>query len=121
MRSLEEQIVGLKRLADLIGESECNTMINYDPKSGDVAYLIAVDTPRASQVVYADQGYDVWAWNPTISYGDLQSTNLSIDAAAKVVVAEYHLAKTARVLQHRKDMTADEVMTILAKGYQKKR
>jgi hypothetical protein len=113
LRTPGEQVWGLKLLADLVGKSECNCWIRNDP--GDVAYLAAADTPGASQIVYATGGYDVW----TTGAHNLQATNLSIEDAAKVVVAEYHLAKAARIKARHPDLSADEIMKTLAKGYQK--
>lgn len=117
MRSPKEQIYGLMKLAELVGKSECNTFIQRP--LGDVAFLIAADTPDASQIVYASGGYDVWVWkgeNMTI-----QSTDLSIEDAAKVVVAEYHLAKAARIKTMRPDLDIKDIMNTLTEGYQKRR
>lgn len=102
------------RLGKVIGRKECNFGIWQNP--GDVTYLMAADTPNASQVVYAADGYDVWTHvNGKL---DLQATNLSAENAAKVVVAEYFLAKAARVLQRDPKQNASEIMGILERGYQ---
>jgi hypothetical protein len=117
MRSKQEQLAGLMELADLIGRSECNACICQDP--GDATYLMAVDTPGASQIVYASGGYEVWTCGPDRLH--LQSPDLSLEDAAKVVVAEYHLAKAARIRVRNPNMSIDTIMKKLAKGYQGKK
>jgi hypothetical protein len=123
MRSPEEQMEGLIRLAELVGNSECNTTIM--PAGSDVAYLMAAHTPRASQIVYASGGYDVWVYDPkgsddTFSSGyHLQCPDLSIEDVAKVVVGEYHQAKAARIKALHPNWSVDFIMKKLAKGYQK--
>jgi hypothetical protein len=117
MRTAKEQFDGLHKLALLVGKSECNCFIN--PAGSDVAFLYAADTPNASQVAYASGGYDIWVRG--VNGADLQATDLSIEDAAKVVVAEYHLAKAARIKARHPEMDTNTILKKLADGYQKQR
>lgn len=114
MRTAKEQIDGLLKLARLVGKSECNCLLHHE--RGDVAFLYAAHTPNPSQVVYASGGYDVWTNNGGGLH--LQASDLSIKDAAKVVVAEYHLAKAARIKARDPSMDTDTIMKKLAEGYQ---
>lgn len=112
MRTAREQIDGLLELAKLIGKSECNCRIAFG--QGDVPFLSAAHTPKPSQVVYASEGYDVWTHDGPA----LKAADLSIEDAAKVVVAEYHLAKAARIKARDPSLDIDTIMKTLAEGYQ---
>lgn len=117
MRESVDQLGGLSRLAERLGKYEVNSVIKQDP--GDVACLQMLDTPGGSQAVYADpkvDAYDIWN-----SEGHLQKPNLTIGETVEVLVAEYFLAKAARVKQHRPDLSVDEIMVTLRAGYQKSR
>ena len=115
MRSAEEQLAGLMRLAEEIGKHECNVAIY--PAGGDVAHLIAVDTPGASEVVYVVGGYDVWTYEG--GRQRLQASDLSCEQAAEIVVSEYFLAKAARVKQLYPHLDAEQIMAHLREGYQR--
>lgn len=111
MRTKQQQLANLQKLATEIGKFECNVVIVSRP--GDVAFLQAVDTPGATEIVYAADGYDAWL------DGHLQKTDLSLKQAAEIVVNEYFLAKTARILTRDPTQNADEIMKRLFAGYQR--
>jgi hypothetical protein len=113
MLTVNEQFEGLRQLAELVGKSECNCLIR--PAGSDVAFLYAAHTENASQVVCASGGgrYDIWTRD------GLQRSDLSIDDAAKVVVAEYHLAKAARIKARYPSMDIGIILKTLSDGYQK--
>src|SRR5262245_487965 len=117
MRTNSEQLKGLDELATFIMQkAEVNVMIQ--PSGADVAYLMATDTPHASQIVYATDGYDVWKWVSISNGYHLQASDLTIEQAAEIVIAEYFLAKAARIKEHSLHLSIDEIMTTLRRGYQ---
>jgi len=116
MRTPDEQHFGLDQVARLVSQFECNCGMQM--AGTDVAFLQAVDTPNASQVVYASGGYDVWNRNDAGDEMNIQATDLTAEDAAAVIIIEYLSAKAARVKVHKPHMTIPEIMHILVNGYQ---
>lgn len=129
MASNDEQMDGLSRLAKMIAKKEVNVAVLpsvYKDTMGrrvqDVCYLIALHTPSPSQIVYNGEDYDVWTVEPTIDGPRLhmQKPGLTMKQAAEVVIAEYFLAKAARIKAASPDIEIDAIMHALWNGYQKK-
>lgn len=115
MVTAAEQHYRLDRVAKLVGPFECNCGMSV--AGADVASLQAVDTPDASQIVYASgTGYDVWTGRG--NQLKLQKTELSAEDAAVVIIIEYLTAKAARVKAHKPHMEVSEIMRRLINGYQ---
>jgi hypothetical protein len=116
MRSREEQIAGLRRLADEISPAEVNFVINLTPR-GDVPNLEMLDTSGSPQMVYADQStdtYDFW------SSGKLVKPNIPLEEAARIMIQEYFVAKAKRIQKHHPHLSKTWIMKRLWEGYQRK-
>ena len=91
MRSLQEQLAGLNKVAQLVALAGCNCTIVH--RSNDVAFCAACSyfggTKGMSQIVYVSGGYDVWE----SCSGGLNQTDLSARAAADVIIREYQARK----------------------------
>ena len=117
---------GLTRLMRVAEKKEINMAIyppNYKSPTGeivsDVPFLIAVDTPDASQIVFDPNSdrYDAWSNDGA----KLLTGNLSLAKAAKLVTTEYFWAKATRVKAHHPDADINEIMAELERGYQNKK
>lgn len=106
-----EQIVGLKRLADVLKRYECNFVI---VKQDDVIVLKMAHTPNASEACFVTGNYDVWTGS------DLKAADLNAEAAAEILIDEYFKAKTLRIREHSPQYSIDQIMKTLREGYQKK-
>ena len=110
------QIEGLMRLRDILMKSEVNCVL-HTPHH-DVGYIEMLDTPRGPHAVYDThtKAYDIWNW--VNKRPRMKSMNLSAEDAAEILTTEYFLAKAKRIRKRRKDLSLDEIMQILRRGYQ---
>jgi hypothetical protein len=111
-------VMGLLGLLQLVKKKEVNVAI-YSTAS-DVPFMVALDTPDASQIVCDESGklYDAWSSNGA----EMRSVNLTKSQAAELITKEYFWAKAARAKQSNsnlKDLSIGEIVQILERGYQK--
>lgn len=114
----EEQFEKLKLVLDITRHAEVNVAVVADP--GDVVYLQAANTPKASQIVHPlkDRGYDIWTWGPKRMC--LVASGVTAERAAEIVVAEYLHAKAQRIAKLHPEKSMKEIIATLSKGYQRK-
>lgn len=82
MRSEGEQFAGLHEVAKRVMVAGANAALTAN-KPGDVASLRANIQGATTEVVYVTGRYDIWR------AGDLAETDLSVEAAADIIVKEY--------------------------------
>lgn len=112
----EAQLEGLKRLADVLKQSEVNFLLV--PPGSDMAYIEMADTPRGPHAIYDSHSktYDIWKWGQ--KRPGMKQCGLSVEDAAEVLVTEYLMAKAKRIRKRNRDMSLSEIMQILRRGYQ---
>ena len=86
MRAEEEQFAGLNEVAKRVMLAGANAALTAN-KPGDVASPKAHVHGATTEVVYVTGGYDIWR------AGDLAETDLSVEAAADIIVKEYRALK----------------------------
>jgi hypothetical protein len=94
MRSEEQQLEGLKIVAQKVVAQVCNCS-TFSAKYNDVmdvACLVADEVDNPSEIVYAVDGYDVWKEGKPVQF------NLTAEQAAEIVIREYKQAKIERIM-----------------------
>jgi hypothetical protein len=114
----QNQIEGLQSLAALLRQSEVN--FYFKPPGPDMGYIEMAYTPRGPHAIYdpTTKTFDIWKWGrkrPAIKH-----TDLTVEAAAEILITEYFMAKAKRARKHLpRNMTMTQIIEQLRHGYQR--
>ena len=110
------QVEGLQKLADILRKSEVNFYLRTP--GSDMGYIEMADTLRGPHAIFdpTTKTYDIWRWGRKRAV--MKERDLSAEDAAEILITEYFLAKAKRIRKRRPDLSVQEIMQTLRRGYQ---